>query len=336
LQTSLVIQTSFLGDTILTTPLMSELAGRGPVDVLTTPGAVDVLRHHPAIREVLVFDKRGADRGLPGVVRAARRLGAYDRAYIAQSSVRSALLARFARIPVRIGFADAPGSRWYTVRVAKPSRRHQAERLWLLAFENGPAPDEMPAPSLVPGDAERTAVDSLLAGYSGPLIALAPGSVWATKRWPYYEALAVRIAAEGLGRIAVIGGPEDASAAEIIRARVNDAVVAAGRLSVLGSAELVRRACVLVTNDSSPTHIASAVGTPTVMVYGPTWPGFGFGPLAQRSRVVQHEAMPCRPCHQHGPKRCPLGHWKCMVDLPVERVIEAVSEVLAPGRATSR
>jgi heptosyltransferase-2 len=97
-----VIQTSFLGDAILTTPLLAELASRGPVDVVTTPAAAEVLAHHPAVRTVTVFDKRKGARGLSGLWRTARALraryhaGPGATAYLAQGSIRSGLLALLA------------------------------------------------------------------------------------------------------------------------------------------------------------------------------------------------------------------------------------------------
>ena len=330
----LVIQTSFLGDVVLTTPLLTELAGRGPVDALVTPGGAAILKGHPAVREVIPFDKRGADRGIGGLLRTARQLRGreYAAAYLAQGSFRSAALAWRAHIPVRVGFADAAGRRLYTARIPNPNNRHHAERLWRLAFAGGPRPETMPPPSLYPGPAERAAVDALLGDDPRPIIALAPGSVWATKRWPYFEQLAASLSA--YARLAVVGGPDDVSLGEVIRLRVPGTVIAAGELSLLGSAELIRRARVIVTNDSSPTHLASAVGTPTVTIFGPTTPGFGFGPLAPGSRVAQLDAMPCRPCHHHGPRVCPLGHWKCMVELAPETVANLVTAEFTPRDRT--
>ncbi|HEV2179096.1 MAG TPA: hypothetical protein VGR59_02190, partial [Gemmatimonadaceae bacterium] len=111
---SLVIQTSFLGDTVLTTPLLAELVRRGPVDVVTSRAAAPLLAHDPNVRRVIAFDKSGADRGAAGVVRTASRIRAWWRergddprnmhAYLAQGSLRSAALAVFARVPVRTGF----------------------------------------------------------------------------------------------------------------------------------------------------------------------------------------------------------------------------------------
>jgi heptosyltransferase-2 len=158
------------------------------------------------------------------------------------------------------------------------------------------------------------------------MIALAPGSVWATKRWPFYPALARLLSARA--RVVVIGGKDDAPlAAEIVTTVGDRAIDATGQLSLLGSAELIRRSALLVTNDSSPQHLASAMGTPTVTVFGPTVPEFGFGPLAPRSRTAGVHGLDCRPCDRHGPQQCPLGHWRCMRDLGAEMVEELVAQV---------
>ncbi|MBW7935409.1 MAG: glycosyltransferase family 9 protein, partial [Gemmatimonadaceae bacterium] len=101
-----------------------------------------------------------------------------------------------------------------------------------------------------------------------------------------------------------------------------------GRLSLLASAELIRRCAVLVANDSAPTHLASGVGTPTLTLFGPTVPDFGFGPLAPRSLPIGVEGLACRPCHPHGPRECPLGHHACMQTLEPSRVAEHVRNLL--------
>jgi heptosyltransferase-2 len=318
--TSLVVQTSFLGDTVLTTPLLAQLANRGPVDVVTTPAAAALLANHPAVRTLVVYDKRGVDRGLLGLWRISRRLraAAYDVAFLAQGSWRSAALVLLARIPNRVGFSTSAGRLLYTKRVAYRDDLHHAARLLMLARPNGREPTAAELrPSLAPGSAERDAVDAFLRAGGvrdgERLVALAPGSVWATKRWPYYPELAALLA--DAARIVVVGGAEDAALAQGIVAAVPGALDATGRLSLLASAELVRRSAVLVTNDSAPMHLASAAGTPTVAIFGPTVPDFGYGPLAPLASAVGHDTLPCRPCDRHGPRRCPLGHHRCMRDL---------------------
>ena len=333
---SVVIQTSFLGDMVLTTPLLAELARRGPVDVVATPAAAALLANHPAVRHLHVYDKRGAARGVRGLYQTARAIGAPggDRrphvAYLAQGSVRSAVLARLAGIGERVGFASSAGRHLYTRRIPYHAEWHHAERLWSLAAAPGERPDARQLrPHLYPGSAERDAVDALLRGaaHDGePLIVLAPGSVWATKRWPHYAELARSLA--GRARLVIVGGADDADLArDIVAAAGPSAIDATGRLSLLASAELISRALCLVTNDSAPQHLASAMGTPTVSIFGPTVPAFGFGPLAPGSVVAEHDAMPCRPCDRHGPQRCPLTHWRCMRDLTPATVAALVDRV---------
>lgn len=323
---SLVIQTSFLGDVVLTTPLVAQLAARGTVDVVTTPAAAGVLANNPGIRRVVVYDKRGAHAGVRGLRSIAHDVHASSPdaiAYLAQGSVRSAALAFVAGYRRRVGF-DTSAGRWlYTKRVAYRREQHHAERLWRLgAGDDAVADAAALQPRLYPGNAERETVDALIgqAGGTGePLLALSPGSVWATKRWPYFVDLARRLT--NIGRLVVVGGGGDQSLARaIVDATRGAAIDATGRLSLLGSAELLRRCALLVTNDSAPQHLASAMGTPTVTIFGPTVPAFGFGPLAPRSIVAEHRNLECRPCHAHGPMQCPLGHWRCMRDLGVDVV----------------
>ena len=340
---SLVIQTSFLGDVVLTTPLLAELASRGPVDVVVTPAAAALLANHPAVRDLLVFDKRGADDGMAGLWRFARGLRKRSdgttreiaAAYLAQGSMRSASLALFAGIRERVGFDSSAGRVLYTRRSRYRGSRHHAERLWRLAAgdEASDPPPEVIRPRLYPGERERAAVDALLKDVprdGAQLLALAPGSIWGTKRWPHFPALAARLAP--LYRLVVVGGADDnALAAEIARASGPERVInATGKLSLLASTELLSRCAALVTNDSAPQHLASAAGTPTLSIFGPTAPEFGFGPLAPRHATVGNQSLTCRPCHPHGPEVCPLGHWKCMRELEVEQVSRALNSLLLP------
>jgi heptosyltransferase-2 len=346
-QHSLIIQTAFIGDTILTTPLIAELATRGPVDIVTTPVSATLLQNNPALRRIFVFDKRGAQRGIGGLwdmARIIRRHRAQHAAgvnrtvaYLAQGSTRSAALAVLAGAHERIGFATSPARSMYTKRVPYIENQHHAARLWLLAFPNEQRAEpraERLRPRLYPGAAEQAAVNDLLRehGVTGSFVALAPGSVWATKRWPYYPEVARHVSARL--PVVVIGGKDDQAQADAIAEVVapDRFVSAVGRLSLLASAELIGRAAAIVSNDSSPTHMASAMGTPTITIFGPTVPDFGFGPLAPRSATLGHATLECRPCDRHGPQRCPLGHWRCMRELGVDAVERMLDQVALAGR----
>ncbi|PYO10416.1 MAG: lipopolysaccharide heptosyltransferase II [Gemmatimonadetes bacterium] len=335
---ALVVQTSFLGDVILTTPLIAELAKRGPVDVLATPIGATALANNPDIRTVFPYDKRGtygAALGLWNTIKELRTRRPYDAAYLAQGSFRSGLLAMLTGAKERIGFASSTGRVLYTRQVRYRPDHHHAERLWSLAMSDcaDPPTRDQIRPRLYPSDDDRRSIDLLLrrsGSTDEPFVALAPGSAWGTKRWPYYVTLATRLAEDF--RIAVIGSSADSE----IAAQITDVLPAGcvingvGTLSLLASAELIGRAQAIVTNDSAPQHLASAMGTPTVTIFGPTVPEFGFGPLAERKAIAGHESLSCRPCDRHGPQRCPLGHWRCMRELTPEYISSLLTEVLNP------
>jgi heptosyltransferase-2 len=211
--------------------------------------------------------------------------------------------------------------------------RHHAERLLSLAFSDCAdafQPYQV-RPRLYPGDDERRVVDKLLegAGIRESFVAIAPGSVWGTKRWPFYPELATLVAENF--PVVVVGGNADVEAGEIILAQLpmGRALNAAGRLSLLASAEIIGRAAALVGNDSAPQHLASAMGTRTVTVFGPTVPAFGFGPLAPGSDTAGVADLACRPCDRHGPARCPLGHWRCMRELSSRQVYDILMRTLS-------
>jgi heptosyltransferase-2 len=305
------------------------------VDVVVTQAGANVLANNPMIRQIVVYEKRDSDRGLAGFARLARRLRReqYDIAYLAQGSVRSAALALSAGIRHRVGFDTSAGRALYTERVRYRPDVHHAERLWSLAHSDcadPPTVDQI-TPRLFPGDVEKNAVAALLGeGKIGDgFVALAPGSAWGTKRWPFYPELAANLAQNF--QIVVIGGRDDETAGNMILAHLppGRGLNAAGRLSLLASAEMIDRAAALVTNDSAPQHFASAMHTPTVTIFGPTSAAFGFGPLAPRSESVGLTDLACRPCHRHGPARCPLGHWRCMRELSSEQVHEVLFRILS-------
>jgi heptosyltransferase-2 len=335
---TLVIQTAHLGDVVLTLPLIRRLAGRyGPVDLLTSAAAAELVSHHPAIHQVIPYDKHGAQRSVATFVALSARLRrtGYARAFLPHRSPRSALLALLAGIPERIGFGGRAPAISYTVRVPYPAEGHQVARLHALAEADGtsstaspPGPGrksegEAHGPWLPLTESERRTAGAWLetAGVAQPFIVLAPGSRWGTKRWPYFADLAAALS----DPIVVVGGPEDQGLAEMVVARDPERIRSAvGVLTIRGTAALLERAALLVTNDSLPLHLASALNRPAIAIFGPTITDFGFGPLSDRSEVVEHPEVSCRPCSPHGPMTCPRGHHRCMRDLPVAAVVAAM------------
>lgn len=331
---TLIVDTSFLGDVLCAEPLAraaARLHPSEPVDFLTSSGAAPLLHGHPALRAVLVFDKRRADRGIFGLLRAARRLRAagYARAWSTHRSWRTALLLRLARVPERVGFEGASGGFLYTRRVPYRADLHEIERN--LQFAGG-GPWE--PPRMFPGEAERLRAAELAP--AGPFVALAPGSIWATKRWPeeHFAAVARRLGADGVP-VVLLGGPEDRELCARVARAADCAPVTdlSGRTSLGESFALLGRAACVVSNDSAPMHLGVAAGTPVVALYCSTLPGFGFAPRGPRDAVLEVDGLDCRPCGIHGHPACPRGHFRCARDLSPERVLAEVRRRLSATHA---
>ena len=324
---AVVVQTAYMGDVILTTPLLTALAAQhGPVDVVVTPQSATLLDTHPAVREVIRYDKRGADKGWPGLRRVAGQLRRrrYEAAYLPHRSWRSATMVLLARVPERIGFEDSPAASLYTRRLPRPVQAHETARLWSLSGMPASAPVPPVTLGLTPED--EAEADRWLAGHgiTGPFVALGPGSPWGAKRWPYYPEFAARLTEP----VVAIGGPTDAVIGNAIEAAApGRAHSACGQVGPRTSTALIARAAGLVTNDSSPLHLALATRTPMVALFGPSTPSFGFGPLDSNAVCLGQDELLCRPCASYGPATCPLEHHRCLRELSISRVADALARV---------
>lgn len=341
-QNILIVQTAFLGDVVLTTPLLIAVRRAFPsarIAVVAIPATREVLAAHPAVDEIIPFDKKGAQRGLGALIRFGRALAKrrFDLAITPHRSMRSALFLSIAGIPRRIGFARYPAAFFYTDRVAWDSKRHDVERNLALLAPLGVAPSERLPLSLATNSEWEGEVDRLLTDRGirtgETLVALSPGSVWATKRWlpEGFAAVADALAEkEGL-RVLIVGSKADRPVADAViarcRTRPTDLV---GATSLGGLAALSARCRAFITNDNGSMHVAVAGGAPVVAIFGSTTLSLGYGPYTDRAIVVERD-LDCRPCGLHGHERCPLGHFRCMGEIRPEDVLAAVRRVLGSG-----
>ena len=335
----LVFQTAFLGDVILTLPLVQVLHREFPnaqIDFLTTPKAAAILQNHPAIHSVIEYDKRGGQRGFGGMFSISRTLKArrYDLALVPHRSLRSGVVTALSGIPVRIGFDISAGRFLFTETVHYEKNAHEIERDLCFLKPLTISIPKRELPSLFPSPEDVRAVDRFFAEMhiapEDKLIAIAPGSVWNTKRWlpERFSELVKRISAAGMKTV-LIGGGEDEGLCRQIAAesQSGEVYVAAGRLTLLQSAELLRRCRALVSNDSAPMHLAVAMKTPVVAIFGATVPSFGFAPSGEKDVVVQIEGLSCRPCSIHGGDKCPIGTFECMVKISAETVFAKIIQL---------
>lgn len=330
----LIIQTAFIGDVVLAAPLITGARRRYPdskIDFLTIPYSAPALRNHPELDNVIVFEKRGR-RGILDTISMMKRLkrGDYDLALIPHRSLRSAVLASMAGIPQRIGFDRSAGRILLTKTVKYRRDWHKVKRnLSLLGLEDEAS--DFP-PEIFPGDIEQRKVASLLKdkGIGGDYIVIAPGSIWATKRWlkESFRGLLTLMKAKGFPKAALAGSAGERKLCEYVaEGMAGYAVVTAGLLDPLESAALMAGAKLVVSNDSAAGHLAAAVGTKVVSIFGPTVPAFGFAPFGEGHRIVEHPDLYCRPCRIHGSRRCPEKHFRCMREIKPEKVLTECVQV---------
>jgi heptosyltransferase-2 len=334
----LVLQTAFAGDVVLVTPLARAIKQAYPnaeIYFLVIPKIDILLKNNPFIEKVWVFDKRGRERGLLPFLAWVKKLRSehFDTAIVPHRSIRSAILVWAAKIPRRIGFHTSAGSFLWTDVVRYSKNIQEVERNFKLVQVLGITIPAEP-PELFPGEQERDEVDLFLKkaniGPGQKMVAMAPGSVWPTKRWlpDGFVQVSRSLWQEKRIRTVLIGGESDVDLGDQIVLQAGAGPVnAMGRLSLLASAELIRRCCVILSTDSAPLHLGVAMGIPVVAIFGPTVPEFGFGPYGERHTVIQKD-MSCRPCSIHGGKRCPKGHFDCMASISWREVHQAIEESL--------
>jgi len=326
-----VIQTAFPGDLILTTPVFQSLKTAGhAVTALIRAGTESILGHNPNVDFIITLDKKGGVRSFLKCLKELKSRRC-EIAVIAQKHPRSALLALYAGIERRIGFEGAPGGFAYTHTVSFDRSAHAVNRY--LSLCAGISATGGLSPRIFVSEKEIQAVRRTLGecGLSADrLITLAPGSIWKTKRWPFFKELAELIIRESDFNPTIIGGKDDAEIGERIAAAFPNRVISlAGRLSMIESAALLGLSKLAITNDSAPAHMAAAVGTPVVSIFGPTVPAFGFVAYSGKSIVVENKGLYCRPCSSHGPQQCPEKHFYCMLKIEAKTVWRAAAELLA-------
>lgn len=339
-----VWNTAFLGDAVLTLPLIQTLRNAFPaaeIDFYVRRGFATLFECHPALHAVYEYDKRrlSGNNRLSSLLASGRVLGGrrYDMWIGAHTSPRSALLARLSGAPVRVGYTGGPvAALCYNRRVSRRfAELHEIERLLELLAPVVPASmprQHWPELTLPPAARERAALFRQSLG-SVPLLGLHPGSVWGTKRWTPggFADIARRAAARGAHVLVFAGPGEEGVAREVIAlSHLEGSPLLHDFSGALSLPELAAFLGILddyVSNDSGPMHLAWAQRTPVTALFGPTVRALGFFPRGETARVLE-VPLECRPCGLHGPQVCPLKHHRCMTDIDGNAVWDDVSSKL--------
>jgi len=335
----LIVAPNWIGDALLAQPLLARLLQRFPgaiIDALAPAWTAPVLRRMPEISEVIDAPFAHGELGLSVRWRIAGtlRARAYDEAIVLPNTLKSALIPMLAGIPTRTGFTGE-------LRYGLLNRVHtldekalplMAERYAQLAEEPGSPPQRPLHEVRLRVDPTNLARELERLGLSRakPVVAFCPGAEYGpAKRWParYFADLASKLSAQGRS-IWLFGSDKDREIGEeIARASGGTAVNLCGKTDLATAIDLLSLAEVVVSNDSGLMHVAAAVGRPVVALYGSSSPEHT-PPLSKVSRIVR-TGIDCSPCYA---RECPLGHFKCMIDLAPERVLREITAITVVPR----
>jgi len=366
----LLIKPSAVGDVVHALPVLAKLRERYPaarIDWMLTPPIAELIRHHPALSNVVLFAREAYGRPWEDwshsfdFIRMVRDLhdAHYDMVIDLHGQFRSAFFTLATGSATRIGF-DRPRRhvRWagrrlprqallhgwtgarelswvaYTHRIPVPTLdAHAVDRyLWvadLLDLPPGPAEFDVPVPPEAASSMDRVLNEHGLA--AKPLAVLTPGTIWETKHWPPESfARVARHLADSGWAVVLAGAPRDRPRCQSVAAGCPEAVDLCGRTKLSELVALIRRARICVTNDSGPMHLAAALGTPLVSIFGPTDPVW-IGPYGRPEAVVR-AGLDCSPCYLRRLRDCPHGHG-CMHQVTPEMVIRRIERILAAADA---
>lgn len=334
-----VWNTAFLGDAVLTLPLIQNLKKLYPqaeIHYYLRAGFQSLFTHHPAIDKVIPYNKST----LKGLWSLSSDIAKerYDIWIGTHLSARSSFVALRSGAKKRIGFQEsALSSLAYTSTIKRDfglRKEHEVERLLRLL---APLTDDASIlhtwdfPEIhVDAKTEQSAL-AYLNGIDKPILGINPASVWHTKCWlPEYFASVAMKAIEAGGHVMLFASPKekpytDAVLAHIPQEYQKEISNLTGKTSLTELAFLQRFLACYLTNDSGPMHTAWAQKTPVAALFGPTVKKLGFMPYGEQSHVFEAD-IPCRPCGLHGHKTCPEKHFRCMKDIHPEHVWKGIAQ----------
>ncbi len=333
----LVIQTAFLGDAVLTLPLIQKLKGKYPnslINVLCIPSTKELFINSEFVYEAIEYDKKHSQKSLLDYFKLVFRIrkSMYDMVISPHRSARSTLISKLSGAAVTVGFNTSSMSFLYKKVIEYNKEFHEVKRNLSLIEKNIDSIDWKVLPKLkdIPQAKERI-VEFVNKLPGKKIIAVAPGSVWKTKKYPKENfVLLIRHILKREFYVLLIGGKEDVEVCRQIEEEFDcDVKSVAGEHSVVETVELLKHCSALVCNDSAPTHLGMIVDIPVLTIYCSTVPQFGFYPYNKKSQFISLEGLNCKPCGIHGHETCPIKTFECGNELKPESVMNKLSEILS-------
>ncbi len=340
----LVIQTAFIGDVVLTTPMLKSIKDFFPyskLSVMVKPEAEKILKALKFIDEIMILDKKGKHKflGMFSFINLIRKKK-FDVVLSPHQSLRTSLIVLFLKCPLKVGYKNsALSSIVYDKRLDR-TNKHEIHRLLdFLRDSLIPELKDYPdAPILEETEDSKKKAKNLIETFPSKPIAIAPSSIWPTKRWTSwgFAELSGRLIEKYKSDIILIGSSSDYDIAEHVLQIAKTILPAVlykkihnfcGKTDLLTLYSLLKLCRLLVSNDSAPVHFGCAAHIPVVAIFGPTTKELGYAPICNNSRIVEIENLYCRPCGTHGGKKCPEKHFRCMKEITGEMVYNKILEL---------
>ncbi len=341
----LIIRFSSIGDVILTTPLIRCLRAEYPecrIDFLVKKEFSVVLSQNPYLSSIITFDKK-AGKGELKRVRSLVQQNAYTHILDIQKNIRSIYISSGSGARVA-GFSKKLLARDLLIRFGINVYR-EIKPVYLRYFESAAelgVEYDGRGTEVFPAESEKKIVEEILEQNNypsgSPILAVAPGAQWENKRWPVagFAAAADTFCVQTGAKTILIGGSGDTEICNSVQLLMKTpSLNLAGKFSLMGSAALLGKAGMVFTNDTGMLHMAQAMKTAVVAVYGPTTHELGFFPIPENSRVAETD-ISCRPCTQKGLHHCPKKHFRCMNDIKSETVTNLALELIAQKNISTK
>ncbi len=327
----LVRGTNWIGDAVMTTPALGAIRSafpRAEIVLLANPAVSELMQNHPSCDRVIVYDKKGAHKGIGGLLRLSGALAGedFDLAVLLQNAIEAAIIAFAARIGTRAGYrTDGRGFLLtHGVPVSEEALRLHHTQYYLNMLAMLGIPVHEPHLSLFCTDGEKRAARRLLG--EGRWLGINPGAAFGSaKRWypERFAEVADRLASEYRFKVLLLGGPGETEIGAAIENAMGTAPLnMIGKTSVREAMALMSCMDLVVTNDSGPMHVAAAFDRPLVALFGPT-DHTTTSPVCSNYRIVRADTE-CAPCLK---RQCPTDH-RCMTAISVEMVLDAVDRVM--------
>lgn len=336
-KTILIIQTAFIGDTILASQFARAVKDKYPnskIHFFLRKGNESVIQGLSTVEKVWVWDKAGGKtKNLLKLIWELRKIR-FDLVFNLHRHFNSGLVSALIKSPFKAGFIQNPLSFFYTHKVNHLIPHKSMSGVWHEVQRNLQLLQKAEPTFVISENAklykpELPLLDkhfSKVAPHTdGEYFVIAPASVWFTKAWSEHKYRELTRELSQMGKVLFIGAPTDKDLCDRIRKDIPNTENLCGALNLLDSAALMKKAKRVFVNDSAPLHLASCVNAKTTAIFCSTVQEFGYTPLADQSIVIDvGNSLSCRPCGLHGYKQCPLGHFKCAEEIEVKRVLGTV------------